>query len=82
MGLQVKEMRQGVQTQICRCCDLCAFEKLAGMQGDGRVIVGEKGYEFPYTGPSGVAIFRFALARIILLRSTAKRSLRFGNSIS
>ena len=82
VDLQVKEMRQGIQAQICCCCYLRAFEKLTGMQGDGRVIVGEEWYEFPYTGPDGVAIFRFALARIILARNTTKRSLRLGYSIS
>ena len=72
MGLQVKEMRQSIQTQICRCCNLCAFEKLLGMQGDGRMIVEEKWYEFPDTAPGSVAVLRFALARIILLRVATK----------
>lgn len=75
-------MRQCIKTQIRCCCYLSAFEKLAGMQGDGGVVVGEQRYEFPYTGPSGVTILRFALARIIVPRSTAKRSLRLGYGIS
>ena len=72
MGLQVKEMRQSIQTQICGCCDLCAIEELPGMQGDGRMIVEEKWYELPNTAPGSVAVLRFALARVILLRSIAK----------
>ena len=72
MDLQVKEMRQSIQTQICRCCNLCAFEELPGMQGDGRMIVEEKWHEFPDTAPCSAAVLRFALARIILLRSIAK----------
>jgi hypothetical protein len=51
------------------------------MQGDGRVIVEEKWYEFPDTASAGVAVLWFALARIIL-RSTAKGLFRLGYSIS
>jgi len=72
MGLQIKEMRQSIQTQIRRCCNLCVFEELPGMQGDGRMVVEEKRYEFPDTTPGSVAVLRFALARIILLCSIAK----------
>lgn len=82
MGLQVKEMRQSVQTQICRCCDLCPFEKLPGMQGDRWVIVEEKWYEFPDTASGGVAVLWFALAGVILLRSTTKGPFGLGYSIS
>jgi len=82
MCLQVKEMRQSIQTQICRCRNLCAFEQLPGMQGDRRVIVEEKWYELPDTASGGIAIFWFALARIILFRSTTKGLFGLGYSIS
>ena len=42
------------------------------MQGDGRMIVEEKWYEFPDTTPGSVAVLRFTLARIIFIRSTTK----------
>jgi len=61
---------------------LRAFEKLPGMQGDGRVIVGEKWYEFPYAASSGVTVLRFTLARIILFGSATKRPFRLGYRIS
>jgi hypothetical protein len=75
-------MRKGIQTQICRCCYLRALEKLPGMQGDRRVIVREKWYEFPNTASSGVAVLWFTLARVVLFRGAAKRPFRLGYSIS
>ena len=52
------------------------------MQGDRWVIVEEKWYEFPDTASGGVAVLWFALAGIILPRSTIKGSFRLGYSIS